>query len=182
MNDWQMNEWMNDEWWMSRWVNGWMMDGWQMGGFATLWTVALQAPLSMGFSWQEYWSGLPFPSPGDLPNPGIKPTSLCLLHWQAGSLPLVPPEKAMYEWKDGQMDIDFDFRLNLSLSPNSQLLSCVSLAILSLRFPINKVRLITFFSLIPPEDPGTACGKPWKQARQGCSIICWTKWLIFKVN
>ena len=44
------------------------------------------------------------------------------------------------------MDIDFDFRLNLSLSPNSQLLSCVSLAILSLRFPINKVRLITFIS------------------------------------
>ena len=44
--------------------------------FATLWTVACQAPLSMGFHRQEYWSGLPFPSPGDLPNPGIKPTSL----------------------------------------------------------------------------------------------------------
>ena len=41
--------------------------------FATLWTVARQAPLSMGFSRQEDWSGLPFPSPGDLPNPGIKP-------------------------------------------------------------------------------------------------------------
>ena len=40
--------------------------------FATPWTVACQAPLSMGFSRQEYWSGLPFPSPGDLPNPGIK--------------------------------------------------------------------------------------------------------------
>ena len=44
--------------------------------FVTLWTVAHQAPLSMGFSRQEYWSGLPFPSPGDLPDPGIKPTSL----------------------------------------------------------------------------------------------------------
>ena len=44
--------------------------------FATLWTVALQAPLSMGFSRQEYWSGLPCPAPGDLPNPGIEPTSL----------------------------------------------------------------------------------------------------------
>ena len=44
--------------------------------FATLWTAALQAPLSMGFSRQAYWSGLPFPSPGDLPDPGIKPTSL----------------------------------------------------------------------------------------------------------
>ena len=46
--------------------------------FATLWTVACQAPLSMGFSKQEYWSGLPFPSPGDLPDPGIKPGSLAL--------------------------------------------------------------------------------------------------------
>ena len=40
--------------------------------FAILWTVALQAPLSMEFSKQEYWSGLPFPTPGDLPNPRIK--------------------------------------------------------------------------------------------------------------
>ena len=40
---------------------------------ATLWTVARQAPLSMGFSRQEYWSGLPYPSPGDLPNLGIEP-------------------------------------------------------------------------------------------------------------
>ena len=44
--------------------------------FATLWTVACQAPLSLGFPRQEYWSGLPFPSAGDLPNPGIKPVSL----------------------------------------------------------------------------------------------------------
>ena len=44
--------------------------------FVTLWTVALQAPLSMGFSSQECWSGLPCPPPGDLPNPGIKPMSL----------------------------------------------------------------------------------------------------------
>ena len=42
----------------------------------TLWTVALQAPLSMGFPRQEYWSGLPCPSPGDLPDPGIEPMSL----------------------------------------------------------------------------------------------------------
>ena len=41
--------------------------------FATLWTVAYQAPQSMGFSRQEYWSGLPCPSPGDLPDPGIEP-------------------------------------------------------------------------------------------------------------
>ena len=43
--------------------------------FATPWTVTYQAPPSMGFSRQEYWSGLPFPSPGDLPNPGIEPGS-----------------------------------------------------------------------------------------------------------
>ena len=58
--------------------------------FSTLWTVACQAPLSMRFSRQEYWSGLPFPSPGDLP--GIEPGSPAL---QAGSLPLVPFGKPM---------------------------------------------------------------------------------------
>ena len=46
--------------------------------FATPWTVAYQAPLSMGFSRQLSWSGLPFPSPEDLPNPGIKPGSPAL--------------------------------------------------------------------------------------------------------
>ena len=46
--------------------------------FATSWTVAYQAPLSMGFSRQELWSGLPFPSPGDLPIPGTEPSSLAL--------------------------------------------------------------------------------------------------------
>ena len=44
--------------------------------FSTLWTIARQAPLSMGFSRQEYWSGLPFPPLGDLPDPGIEPISL----------------------------------------------------------------------------------------------------------
>ena len=53
--------------------------------FATPWTVAHQAPLSMGFPRQEYWSGLPFPFPGDLPNPGIEPESPT---WQVDSLPL----------------------------------------------------------------------------------------------
>ena len=51
--------------------------------FATPWAVARQAPLSLGFSRQEYWSGLPCPPPGDLPNPGIKSRSLTL---QADSL------------------------------------------------------------------------------------------------
>ena len=58
--------------------------------FVIPWIVAHQAPLSMEFSRQEYWSGLPFPSPGDLPNPGIEPGSLTL---QAVSLLSEPPGK-----------------------------------------------------------------------------------------
>ena len=58
--------------------------------FATLWTVAHQAPPSMGFSKQEYWSGLPFPSPGDLPNPGIEPGSSAL---EADALTSEPPNE-----------------------------------------------------------------------------------------
>ena len=55
--------------------------------FAISWTVAHHASLSMGFPRQEYWNGLPFPSPGDLPNPGNESMSLT---WQADSLPLSP--------------------------------------------------------------------------------------------
>ena len=58
---------------------------------ATLWTAALQAPLSMGFSKQEYWSGLSCPSAGDFSDRGIK--LLHLLRWQIGSLPLALPGK-----------------------------------------------------------------------------------------
>ena len=58
--------------------------------FATPWTIACQAPLSTEFSRQEYWSGLLFPSPRDLPGPGIKPRYLAL---QACSLPSEPPRK-----------------------------------------------------------------------------------------
>ena len=58
--------------------------------FVTQWTVAHQAPLSIEFSRQGSWSGLPFPSPGDLPNSGIKPRSPAL---QADSLPSEPPGK-----------------------------------------------------------------------------------------
>ena len=54
----------------------------------TLWTVARQPPLSMGFSRQEYWSGLPCPSPGDLPNLGIEPVSPVSPALQVDSLPL----------------------------------------------------------------------------------------------
>ena len=56
--------------------------------FETPWTISYQAPLSMEFSRQEYWSGLPFPSPGDLPNTGTEPGSPVL---QADTLPSEPP-------------------------------------------------------------------------------------------
>ena len=58
--------------------------------FVTPWTIAYQAPQSMEFSRQEYWSGLPFPSPGDLPNTGIEPGSPAL---QADALQSEPPGK-----------------------------------------------------------------------------------------
>ena len=71
----------------------------RLSGFSSIWilvtlgTAVCQAPLSMGFSRQEYWSGLPCPPPGELPDAGIEHTSLCLMHWQAGSLPPAPPRR-----------------------------------------------------------------------------------------
>ena len=64
-----------------------------MSDSATPWTVAYQAPPSMGSSRQEYWSGLPFPSPGDLPDPGVEPGSPAL---QADTLLSEPPGKAVF--------------------------------------------------------------------------------------
>ena len=61
--------------------------------FATLWTIARQAPPSMGFSRQEYWGGLPFPLPGDFPDPGIEPTSLMSLTLAIRFFTLTPPGK-----------------------------------------------------------------------------------------
>ena len=58
--------------------------------FATLWTIACWAPLSMGFSRQEYLSGLPFPPPGDLPNPGIKPAFADMFFTTSPTLILLP--------------------------------------------------------------------------------------------
>ena len=63
--------------------------------FATVWTVAHWPPLSMGFSRQEYWSGLLCPSPGIFLTQGSNLRLLSLLHWQAGSLPLGPPGKPL---------------------------------------------------------------------------------------
>ena len=60
--------------------------------FATPLTIAHQAPLSMGFSKQGYWSGLPFPTLGDLPSPGTEPESLMSPALAGGFLPPAPPE------------------------------------------------------------------------------------------
>ena len=65
--------------------------------FVTRWTVAYQASPSMGFSRPEYWSGLPFPSPGDLPDPGINPGSSTL---EADALTSEPPGKLHVMYSD----------------------------------------------------------------------------------
>ena len=88
--------------------------------FATPWTVACQAPLSMEFSRQKYWSALPFPSPGDLPNPGIEPRSPVL---QADSLPSKPASPIKYGERNqnNRTKCHFVFKL----SPYSQTLKRV---------------------------------------------------------
>ena len=63
--------------------------------FVTLWTVALQAYMSMGFSWKEYWSGLPFPCLVNLPDTGIKPTSPVSPELQVDSLSAEPSGKPL---------------------------------------------------------------------------------------
>ena len=78
--------------------------------FATPWPVAYQASRSMGFSRQEYWSGLPFPSPGDLPDPGIEPRSPALY---ADALPSEPPGKS--SGHDKVPNILFSLRVSCSL-------------------------------------------------------------------
>ena len=72
--------------------------------FATPWAIAYQATLSMGFSRQGYWSGLPFPSPEDLPNPGMEPGSPTL---QAEAFPSEPP--AITKWSHNLRQDIFHF-------------------------------------------------------------------------
>ena len=90
---------------MTEWIGGWVNNDWWKG--VCIHAKSLQScptlcdPMdcslpgfSVGFSRQEYWSGLPSPLPGDLPNPGLNPHLLPLLHWQGGSLSLAPPWKS----------------------------------------------------------------------------------------
>ena len=78
--------------------------------FTTLWTAALQVPLSMGFSRQEYWSGLPCLPPGDLPDPGTKPTSPVSPALQVDSSLLGSPHKNHMTWQ-----ITFSLRLSFNI-------------------------------------------------------------------
>ena len=68
---------------------------------ATLWTVACQAPLSIRFSRKEYWNGLPYPPPWDLPDPGIEPMSLKSPALKADSLPTESPVKPIFKQTRG---------------------------------------------------------------------------------
>ena len=80
--------------------------------FSTPWTVANQAPPSTGFSRQEYWNGSPFPSPGDLPDPGIEPGSPTL---QADSLPSEPPGKLSHFISQSHLEDACDTKITLSV-------------------------------------------------------------------
>ena len=77
--------------------------------FVTLWFVAHHAPLSMGFSRQECWSGLPWPLPGDLPDPGIKPRSPVAPAMQAFSLPLSHQGSPMHPAQNNKKKADLRF-------------------------------------------------------------------------
>ena len=79
---------------------------------STLWTAARQAPLSKGFSKQEYWSGLPCPPPGDLPVPGIKAVSPASPALVGGFLTPEPPGKPYPETSTTQMSTDAHFEHN----------------------------------------------------------------------
>ena len=85
--------------------------------FASLWTVARQAPLSVEFSRPEHWSGLPFPSPGDPPNSGVEPTSSAM---PADSLPLVLPGESHDPWDDPPIlpaSVELEVSMTRGLSP-----------------------------------------------------------------
>ena len=108
------------------------------------WTVAHKALLSMGFSRQEYWSGLPFPSPGDLPTPGIKPRSPTV---QADALTSVPPgkplnkslylEKYKYRFSMSSSKIYFDILLEI---PNLETSGCPIQGIGQLKIKNQKIK------------------------------------------
>ena len=84
--------------------------------FATLRIVAHQAPLSMGFSWQEYWSGLPFPPPEDLPDPGIEPASPVSLALAGGFFITESPRKPLENFLTVSQSFNFYIQVHMLYS------------------------------------------------------------------
>ena len=114
---------------------------------ATVWTIALQAPLSMRFSRQEHWSGWSCPHQGISLTQESNPSLFCLLHWQVGSLSPVPPGEAQN-----------NFVLYYSA------ICCLHLVVLMYIFPYQHIHTFISFSLIAAETPTTRIYKT-------CSII-----------
>ena len=110
--------------------------------FAALWAVACQAPLSMGFSKQEYWSGLPCPPPGDLPDPGIEPASSCSSY--TGRRVLYPGGFFAI-WETG-ISVSLCLIPSLSCDPHTRLRSLLCLSARGLSVPF----IITERSMVPP--------------------------------
>ena len=140
--------------------------------FSTLWAVVHQAPLSMGFSRQEYWSGLPFPSPGDLPDPGIKPTSLYIS--STGRWVLyhhLPPGKPVSviiakRYKDVRIQKSFSV-VALSTFPASLPSSTPPHLTFSFRDPLRKILPWNSQSHFEPTSPSS-------QYRIICEHFVWT--------
>ena len=129
--------------------------------FVTLWTVACQAPLSMGFSRQEYWSGLPFPPPGIFQTQGSNPGLLHLLHWQVDSSPLSPlgsPSRTMAKktrssgwrhsadraWVQTELEADWDWRRERRLGWKWITIEAITLRAWSqkIKYPLSHQKLI----------------------------------------
>ena len=121
----------------------------------TLCTTACQAPLSMGFSRQKYWSGLPFPPPGDLPDPGIEPVSLTSPALAGGFSPLVPPGKPVnckdHEREPDQNKTIFYFQIFISTNTIAWLhinksTNCI---VLQFQFKIEKTHAFVILKILP---------------------------------
>ena len=119
--------------------------------FATPWTVARQAPLSLGFPRQEHWSGLPCPSQGVFPTQGLNPHLFCLLHWQAGRLPLAPPGKPqalLPSWTARRL-LPYQLRLYLHSSWPSPRRRCIEMPLIGLSPSLRA----SYLERTPPLDP-----------------------------
>ena len=119
--------------------------------FATPWTVTHQAPLSVGFLRQKYWSGLPFPSPGDLPDPGIEPRSTCIIgrrfttwasreDWQENKERHKSRGELGFSW-DRKLGRFFLFSPSLWLAPHFRATQLTSQGLSPLSYKIRKENL-----------------------------------------